>query len=65
MDKDSLLDKVEKLGQRINGLNFRFTDSNNQKEADQLLETAANSLEEYAALIETDEGDEESNDNDT
>ena len=65
MDKYTLLDKIEKLVQRVNALNFRFVDPNSQREAAQLLESAAASLEEYADLVEADEGDDQSNDDDT
>jgi hypothetical protein len=61
MDKESFILKVESTIQKINKFNFKFAESDAQNQADELLETAIQSLEEYISLVEedTNESDDE------
>lgn len=62
MDKENFLDRIEKLVSKINNLNYRFADADTQREAVQLIEAATSALEDFSDLVESDTGDEESND---
>ncbi|MFZ9472486.1 MAG: hypothetical protein ACO26H_02180 [Sediminibacterium sp.] len=59
MDKETFVDKVEKIITKINGLSYRFSDNHTQEEADTLLQSARESLEDFLYLVEGDDFGEE------
>lgn len=59
MDKETFVDKVEKIITKINGLSYRFNSSHVQEEADTLLQSARESLEDFLYLVEGDDFEEE------
>jgi hypothetical protein len=58
MDRDELSERVEHLIEKVNGLDVAFGSSAKRQEAEQLIESAADSLESYLDLLEDEEGDE-------
>ena len=55
MDKEVFSDKIEKIIVKINSLNYRFESSHIQGEADLLIQSAVESLENYLDLVEDDD----------
>lgn len=59
MDKDAYSEKVAKIIERINGLNYEFPDSEARQAADALLEGVVAALENYLDLIEGDDSEQD------